>query len=130
MSIVNKVIPILVVVSFSWCSFGQELDQRFAEFQFERADVSRRFSVLIEKNTVRENVEDNCDSEVGSVRILQRLMFGNDGRWQRIDGINISFVEAPGLSQKAHLYPHFRARKPGFLAFRARAQSEERCSCS
>jgi hypothetical protein len=64
---------------------AQDIEDRFATFLLEQADVSKRFSVLIDRISISESKDENGRNSIGTVRILQRFVLGNRGAWQRID---------------------------------------------
>jgi hypothetical protein len=80
---------------------GQDLEDRFATFLIEQADVSKCFSVLIERISISETKESDGTVSVGTTRNLQRFIIGNRGAWQRIDGINFNLMSPSDLTEKS-----------------------------
>jgi hypothetical protein len=97
----KTVVVISLVLLISPSILAQDLEERFATFLFEQADVSKRFSVLIEKISISETKDSDGKDEVGAGRILQRFVMGNRGAWQRIDGINFNLMGPTDLSSKS-----------------------------
>ena len=80
---------------------AQDIEDRFATFLLEQADVSKRFSVLIDRISISESKDENGRNSIGTVRILQRFVLGNRGAWQRIDGINFNLMRPSDLSRES-----------------------------
>jgi hypothetical protein len=79
-------------------SLAQDIEERFGTFLIEKADVSKRFSVFVERVIISERADPKGSVGVGTTRILQRFMMGNHGAWQRIDGINFNLMSPSDLS--------------------------------
>lgn len=96
---------------------GQDIEDRFATFLLEQADVSKRFSVLIDKITISERKDKDEKEEIGTVRILQRFVMGNSGAWQRIDGINFQLVGPSDLSRESREAQLIHENEGWYLSF-------------
>jgi hypothetical protein len=88
----------------------QNLDDRLAEFEFEKSESSDVMSVLIERVSITEalvklepEMEREPDApeyqrELGSTRTLQRVVFGSNGKKSRLDGIEYSMIGDGGMT--------------------------------
>jgi hypothetical protein len=88
--------------------FPQSMEDRLAEFEFEKANLSHGFSVLIEKVSVtdelvkidpdveREPGSPDYQRELGSMRSLQRIIFS--GKKKRLDAAQYSLLGDSNLA--------------------------------
>ncbi len=95
------VIIMSLILFTSQFAVAQDLEDRFSTFLLEQADVSKCFSVFIERISISESKDKEGKDDVGTVRILQRFVMGNNGAWQRIDGINFNLMSPSDLSEKS-----------------------------
>jgi len=83
-----------------YSSNAQDIQERFAHFQLQKAQISEGMSVLIEKVNVTDQMELVPEVELGappkyrrelsSKRTLQRVVFGANGQRRRMDAIAYS----------------------------------------
>ncbi len=91
---------------------AQNINDRFAQFQLQRAIVCEGMSVLIEKVNVSDGVEripeldlnapPKFQRALSSTRILQRVVFGSNGRRKRLDAISYSLFGSDDLANSEH----------------------------
>ncbi len=93
--------------------FPQDLDARFAQFQLQKAESSDRMSVLIEKVSILDIltkvptldrsgkvVSSVMEKQLTSMRTLQRVVFGANGKRKRVDGIEYSLFGSGALGKE------------------------------
>lgn len=98
---------VLIVAVFCKPSVAQDLSDRLAHFELQKAEVSEGMSVLIEKVSLveaaiplsnsRSNSSPKFENKVSSTRTLQRIVFGSKGRRKRMDGISYSMLGAANI---------------------------------
>jgi hypothetical protein len=119
----------VLVVSFflfmSQSTRAQDIEDRFATFLLEQADVSKRFSVLIDKISISESKDENGKAQVDTVRILQRFVMGNRGAWQRIDGINFNLLSPSDLYEKSREAQLVHESEGWYYSFYPRSPKDE-----
>jgi hypothetical protein len=88
--------------------YPQTIEDRFAEFEFEKASLSKGFSVLVERVSVTEEVvridpgverepgSPDYQKELGSMRTFQRIVFA--GNKKRMDGVQYSLIGDASLA--------------------------------
>ncbi len=101
---------ILLAVMEVMCAqcFAQDIEARFAQYQFQKAQASEGMSVLIEMVSVTDGLEKvveldfNAPSkyrlELSSRRTLQRLVISSNGLRKRIDGLDYSLLGDADMS--------------------------------
>ena len=86
---------------------AQDLADRLAHFDFQKADVSEGFSVLIEKISIVEDVvtvdevAGKKERQLSSNRTFQRIVFGPKGLRRRMDGLEYSLFDGQQLNDVA-----------------------------
>jgi hypothetical protein len=109
-----RLILFLIIVQTSDVVVSQDLETRFAYHNFAKADVNDGFSVLIERASLHEskrplepgeaeqdpNEPKGFVRQVGTVRMLKRLVVAQKGKWQRVDGIEYPLMAHDGNLKK------------------------------
>ncbi len=103
----------LISISFPGVAISQSVEDRFGIFEIEKARLSEGFSVLIERVWLVDEIEteefdeDEDDKtppimkpvrNVNSRRVLQRVVFGDNGKRRRLDGTKYSLIGDANLS--------------------------------
>jgi hypothetical protein len=106
-------LPFLLILGpISAMAIGQTIDDRFGVFEIEKSKLSKGFSVLIERvrledTFVDEEFDDDDDAtpkiiktihELSSRRVLQRVVFGGNGKRRRLDGTEYLLAKNSSLS--------------------------------
>lgn len=107
-------LPFLLILGpFSAMAIGQTIDDRFRVFEIEKSKLSEGFSVLIERVRLEDTfVDEEFDHddddatpkiiktihELSSRRVLQRVVFGDNGKRRRLDGTEYLLAENSSLS--------------------------------
>jgi hypothetical protein len=108
MTRVGWIFFLLIALVCDPCS-PQDFAARFAEFELKKAEISEGFSVLVERVTLKDGIkrvsqEDNTapakyQNEVTSTRTLQRIVFGDNGRKKRMDGLEFSILDNTDIAR-------------------------------
>jgi hypothetical protein len=97
----RKIVMFVLMLHGSYV-YAQSIEDRFAEFEFEKASLNKGFSVLVEKVSVTEEVvkidpgverepgSPDHQRELSSKRTFQRVIFA--GKKKRLDGVQYSLL--------------------------------------
>ncbi len=104
----RSLLAVMLLAMMCGPSFSQDIEARFAQYQFQNAQVNEGMSVLIEKVSVTDGLEKVGDInfsapptyrlELSSKRTLQRLVVSAKGVRKRLDGLSYSLLGDSDIS--------------------------------